>query len=135
MMTRYFHFIYFISLLTFLPACSGNYQQEASVDAKPQVASQDTAVEPAEETKPAEEAEKAASQDNSEVQKKLEFARSYLELAQKGVAGYSQTVAICRSVIKDYPGTEYECQAKEILAQVPEDLRSQFHITDEELEL
>ena len=48
---------------------------------------------------------------------------------------YSQMVVLCRDVIRQYPGTQYERQGRELLRQVPDDLRSQFNITDEELEL
>ena len=44
-------------------------------------------------------------------------------------------IAMSRCSIKDYPETQYERQARTLLGQVPDDLRSQFNITDEELEL
>jgi len=56
-------------------------------------------------------------------------------MAQKGLMGYNQAVVLCRDVIKTYPGTSYEREAREILRQIPEDQRSQFKITDEELGL
>jgi len=65
----------------------------------------------------------------------LTFAQNYLKMSQKGILSYSQAVVICRGVIKDYPETRYELEARTLLRQVPEDLRSQFNITDEELEL
>lgn len=77
----------------------------------------------------------AASGENSESQQKLMFAQNNLELAQKGVLGYSQTVALARGIIKDYPGTEYERKARDILRQVPEDQRDRYKLTDQELGL
>lgn len=127
------------SVVVFLFGCS--QEQKASTETKQQPTSQEVAVEPAEvikqtevQTEVNEVTEKAAtSQEDSTAKQKLEFASQYLKIAQKGMSGYSQIVAICRGVIKDYPGTDYERQAKELLRQVPEDQRSQFHLTDEEL--
>ena len=116
---------------------SADQQQEASENVTPELASQDVPVqetvnEQAAQTKEVSE-QALSSQENLEAEQKLVFARSYLSMAQKGIAGYGQTVAICRGIIKDYPGTQYEVQAKQILGLIPDDQRSQFKITDEEL--
>ncbi|MHC4771282.1 MAG: hypothetical protein ACYS8O_05715, partial [Planctomycetota bacterium] len=116
-----------------------------SVETKPELASEDiqvpeTVAEAAEETIKEEKIEdvseqQPSSQEIPDAQQKLMFAQNYLKMSQKGILSYSQAVAICRSIIKDYPETQYEQQARTLLGQVPDDLRSQFNITDEELEL
>ena len=68
-----------------------------------------------------------------EAEQKLTFARNNLKMAQKGILGYSQIVAICRGILSDYPDTPYVQQAQELLRQVPQNQRSQFNLTDEEL--
>ncbi|MHC4554080.1 MAG: tetratricopeptide repeat protein [Planctomycetota bacterium] len=100
----------------------------------------ETVAEAAEETIKEEKIEdvseqQPSSQEIPDAQQKLMFAQNYLKMSQKGILSYSQAVAICRSIIKDYPETQYERQARTLLGQVPDDLRSQFSITDEELEL
>ena len=75
------------------------------------------------------------SQKNNEAEQKLLFAENNLKMAQKGILSYSQFIVVCRGVIKDYPGTPYEQQARLFLQQVPEDQRSRFNITNEELGL
>jgi hypothetical protein len=69
-----------------------------------------------------------------EAQQKLMFAQHNFKMAQKGILGYSQVVALCRGVIQDYPDTEYAQQALDLLRQIPEDQRAQYNLTDEELE-
>ncbi|MHC4781791.1 MAG: tetratricopeptide repeat protein [Planctomycetota bacterium] len=136
-------FLTFVAI--FLFGCSAKQQQKESVETKPELASEDiqvpeTVAEPAEEKKKEEKIEdvseqQPSSQEIPDAQQKLMFAQNYLKMSQKGILSYSQAVAICRSIIKDYPETQYEQQARTLLGQVPDDLRSQFNITDEELEL
>ena len=71
----------------------------------------------------------------SEAEKKLTFARNNFKMAQQGILGYHQVVAICRSVMQDYPDTKYEQQAQELLRQIPDDQRGQYNLTNEELGL
>ena len=136
-------FLTFVAI--FLFGCSAKQQQKESVETKPELASEDiqvpeTVAEAAEETIKEEKIEdvsekQPSSQEIPDAQQKLVFAQNYLEMSQNGILSYSQAVAICRSIIKDYPETQYERQARTLLGQVPDDLRSQFSITDEELEL
>lgn len=67
--------------------------------------------------------------------KQLEFAEQYMETAKKGIIPYSQAVALCRDIIKNNPGTEYEAAARQLLAEVPQDQRSRYNITRQELGL
>lgn len=75
------------------------------------------------------------SEKEVKAQKQLEFAQSYMDMANKKKFPYDQSIAICRDVIKNNPGTEYETLAREILRQVPEDKRDRYNITNEELGL
>jgi hypothetical protein len=111
----------------FLFGCSGEKKQDLSVDTAPKESVKETAAEPPTQA--------AANEADSEAGQKLMFAKSNLDMAQKGILSYSQTVAICRGIIKDYPGTEYEQQARMLLREVPEDLRPQYNLSDEELGL
>ena len=71
----------------------------------------------------------------SEAENKLTFARNNLKMAQQGILCYHQVVAICRSVMRDYPGTDYVQQAQDILRQIPEGQHGQYKLTNEELGL
>jgi hypothetical protein len=133
-------YIFFLTFIViFLFGCSEEQQQKASVDTKSELSSEEVPIqeavnEKAEETKEVSEQE-LSSQENPEAKQKLAFAQNNLKMAQKGILSYSQVVVLCRDIIRQYPGTPYERQARTLLRQVPEDLRSQFNITDEELEL
>jgi len=70
---------------------------------------------------------------DAEAKQKMAFAQRYFDMAQKGLMVYNQTVVLCRDVIKNYPGTPYVQQARELLRKVPEDQRVKFNITDEEM--
>lgn len=107
-------------------------QQEEQVEETPAgVTEKPKQVEPSQEAS----SQETASQENSEAKRKIEFAQNNLKMAQKGILGYSQVVAICRDVIKQYPSTPYERQARVLLGQIPKDLHSKFNITDEEIGL
>ncbi len=125
-------FLCFTALIL-LPGCAAEQAQKTPMDT---TVSEPESLEQA-ELKQAEQSEvqDAEPVENLQAEQKLAFAQNRLSLAQKGIMGYSQTVVLCRDVIKQYPGTQYERQAKALLGQVPEDLRSQFNITDEELGL
>ena len=68
-------------------------------------------------------------------QKQLGFAGQYMEMARKRIMPYSQAVAICRDIIKNNPGSEYETAARRLLGEVPQDQRARYNITDQELGL
>ena len=124
---KYLHIIFLSFVVIFLFGCSGEKKQALSVDTAPK--------ESVKEITAGQPTQAAANQADSEVGQKLMFAKSNLDMAQKGILSYSQTVAICRGIIKDYPGTEYEQQARMLLREVPEDLRPQYNLSDEELGL
>ena len=125
------------SVLMLLGGCNEEHTQKAPTDK-----TADELLQQAEPEQHEHPVEHPATQDtlsekdeNTEAEQKMAFARSRFSMAQKGLMGYSQTVVLCRDVIKNYPGTSYERQAQMLLRQVPEEQRSQFNITDKELGL
>ncbi|MHC4883202.1 MAG: hypothetical protein ACYTCV_11495 [Planctomycetota bacterium] len=123
-LTKRIHILFLSFGIVFLVGCSGE-QKKASMDTAADVPAQEAAVKPAEPVKAPPVPEPASSDINE----------ANMKMAQRGILSYSQAVAICRGVIKDYPNTEYEQQARKLLREVPEDLRSQYNLSDEELGL
>jgi hypothetical protein len=69
-------------------------------------------------------------------EKKVGAARDlFMKLGAKPGLTYTQGVRICREVMKEYPGSPYADQARDLLRQVPENQRARYKITDEELGL
>lgn len=48
---------------------------------------------------------------------------------------YRVMVDACRLIIQKYPGSEWAWKAKRMLADIPEDYRKRYHITEEEMDL
>jgi hypothetical protein len=48
---------------------------------------------------------------------------------------YKTMVDACRLIIQKYPGSEWAWKAKRMLADIPEDYRERYHITEEEMDL
>jgi hypothetical protein len=65
--------------------------------------------------------------------KDLEYAEFYINAARKKFQTYKQGVDMCREIIRKYPGTKYEHEARLLLRRVPEDKRGTYNIMDEEL--
>ncbi len=59
----------------------------------------------------------------------------FMEAPRRGVYSYKRGVDMCRAIIRDYPGTEYAHEARQMLRQVPERHRSRYNITDEDMGL
>jgi len=133
-LTKRIHILVLSFGIVFLVGCSGEHKQATSADTAADVPAQEAAVKQAEPAK-AVPAPESAPSENNEAKQKLVFAQNNMKMAQRGILNYSQAVAICRGVIKDYPNTEYEQQARTLLREVPEDLRSQYNLSDEELGL
>jgi len=131
--TQCFHIIFLSFGVVFLFGCSGE-QKKVSADTVAEISVRETTVKqenPAETTA----APESSSPENAEAKQKLVFAWSNMKMAKRGILNFSQAVVICRGIIKDYPDTEYEQQARQLLREVPEDLRPQYNLTDEELGL
>jgi hypothetical protein len=59
----------------------------------------------------------------------------YMNIGKKPGLTYTQGVKLCREIMKDYAGSEYADQARDLLRKVPENQRTRYGITDEELGL
>jgi len=72
-----------------------------------------------------------------QAEKLLENAKAFLKIGNVMVQShtYRKPIDMCRRVIRDYPGTKYEDQAREILRRVPERFHKRYGLTDEELGL
>ena len=57
------------------------------------------------------------------------------KIAKKPMMSYQRMVNYCRQILELYPNTSYAPKARELLRKVPEDKRSRYHITNEEMGL
>ena len=67
--------------------------------------------------------------------KLLEYAKMYVKAGRKPVLTSKRAVDICRQIIRDYPNTKYEREARRLLKKVPEYERKRYKITDKEMGL
>jgi len=74
-------------------------------------------------------------EEDVEAQRLLEWAIQSRKMGRLPAISYKQTVDTCRQIIKQFPDTEYEFKAKRILADIPEQYRSRYNITEEEIDL
>lgn len=71
-----------------------------------------------------------------QAEKLLTYTRDlFMKAGARRVTTYKRGVELCRQIIHDYSGTVYEAEARQLLRQVPENQRSQYNITNEELGL
>jgi hypothetical protein len=71
-----------------------------------------------------------------QAEKEMVYARDlFMELGRKRGMTYTNGVKLCREIIRKYPGTQYEQDARVLLRQVPENQRAQYQITNSELGL
>ena len=70
-----------------------------------------------------------------EAERLLEWAIQTRKMGRLPAISYKQTIDTCRQIIKQFPGTEYEFKAKRILADIPEQYRSRYNVTEEEIDL
>lgn len=71
-----------------------------------------------------------------QAEKELSYARDlFMELAQKRGLTYTRGVELCREIIRKYPNTRYEQEARLLLRQVPENQRARYQLTNQELGL
>ncbi len=73
--------------------------------------------------------------EEAEAQRLLEWAIQSRKMGRLPAISYKQTIDACRQIIKQFPDTEYEFKAKRILADIPEQYRSRYNITEEEIDL
>ena len=68
-------------------------------------------------------------------EKLIENARAFIKISNVMVQGrsYKKPVDLCRQIIKNYPDTKYEDQARILMRSVPKRYRKRYNMTDEEL--
>lgn len=71
--------------------------------------------------------------DSIQAEKLLNAAIPGRTMARMSV-GYNLTVQNCKQIIRDFPGTVYAFQAKQILASIPERFRERYHLTEQLLD-
>ncbi|RKY07156.1 MAG: hypothetical protein DRP66_07340 [Planctomycetota bacterium] len=67
--------------------------------------------------------------------KLLEYAKMFISAGRKPVLTSKKGIDTCRQIIRDYPNTKYEQEARMLLRRVPEYERKRYNITDEEMGL
>lgn len=70
-----------------------------------------------------------------EAERLLEWAIQTRKMGRLPAVSYKQTIDVCRQIIERFPDTEYEFKAKRIIADIPEQYRSRYNITQEEIDL
>ncbi len=87
----------------------------------------------AEQSKP--KFKELSEEEQVEAEKLFEMAVMERKMGRLPALGYNRMVEYCRQIIRRFPGSEYEFKAKRILADIPEQYRSQYKITAEEIDL
>ena len=70
-----------------------------------------------------------------EAQKLFEMALTSRKIGRLPVLTYGNMVNYCREIIQRFPGSEYDFKARRMLADIPEEYRSQYKITTDEIDL
>ena len=118
-------------------ADSNSVAAPAPAETKPAPVVQNPAPQPVQEARQPENQYKELSEEDAiQAERKLAYARDlFMKLGRKPGLNYTRGVALCREIIRDYPGSEYAQQARELLREIPENQRARYKITDEELGL
>jgi hypothetical protein len=87
------------------------------------------------QAQPAQQFRELTEVEEVEAQRLLEWAIQTRKMGRLPAISYKQTIDTCRQIIKQFPGTEYEFKAKRILADIPEQYRSRYNVTEEEIDL
>ncbi len=87
------------------------------------------------QAQPTQQFRQLTEEEEAEAQRLLEWAIQSRKMGRLPAISYKQTVDTCRQIIKQFPDTEYEFKAKRILADIPEQYRSRYNITEEEIDL
>ena len=67
--------------------------------------------------------------------KLLEYAKMFVSAGRKPVLTSKRGIETCRQIIREYPNTKYEQEARLLLRRVPEYERKRYNITDKEMGL
>ena len=137
----------------FLPSCQKSPHQpektfydvakedDARLRAEPTLKDTTKPLTPAQqnETQPVAEVKlkfKELSEDEQVAAEQLfEMAITERKMGRLPVITYGQTVNYCRQIIQRFPGSEFDFKARRMLADIPEQYRSQYKITPEEIDL
>jgi hypothetical protein len=77
-----------------------------------------------------------SEEDKIQAERLVTYAEDlFMKTGAKHVTTYKRGIELCRQVMKDYPGSEYADKARQLLRKVPENQRSLYEITDQELGL
>jgi hypothetical protein len=77
-----------------------------------------------------------SEEDKIQAERLVTYAEDlFMKTGAKHVTTYKRGIELCRQVMKEYPGSEYADKARQLLRQVPENQRSKYGITDQELGL
>jgi hypothetical protein len=90
----------------------------------------------AEQPRPQNQYKELSEEDKIQAEKLINYTEDlFMKAAGRHVGTYKRGVELCRQVMKDYPGSEYADRARQLLRQVPENQRTRYGITDQELGL
>jgi hypothetical protein len=63
----------------------------------------------------------------------FEMALAQRKMGRLPGMGYGRMVDYCRQIIEKYPGSEFDYKSRRMLADIPENERERYHITEQEL--
>ena len=99
----------------------------------PQPIASDRTAEPEEPPKP--QFEKLSTEEDIEAQRLWQWVLNQRKMGRLPIMGYKQMVDTCREIIRRWPKTEYAFLAKRALADLNEQQKKRYNITEEETDL
>ncbi|MCK4887823.1 MAG: hypothetical protein KAS96_10580 [Planctomycetes bacterium] len=69
-----------------------------------------------------------------EAERLFEMALTDRKIGRLPVTGYKLTVDNCRSIIRKFPGTEFDYKARRLLDDIPKRFIERYKLTDEEMD-
>jgi type IV secretory pathway VirB10-like protein len=76
-----------------------------------------------------------SQEEQVDAERLFEMALTSRKMGRLPVITYGQMVDYCRQIIQRFPGSEFDFKARRMLADIPEQYRSQYKITPEEIDL
>ncbi len=67
-----------------------------------------------------------------QAQKLFENALAQRKMGRLPIMNYKPMIDLCRQIIDQFPGSEYAAKARRMLADIPEEYRKRYGVTDEE---
>ncbi len=84
---------------------------------------------------PTQQFRELTEEEQVEAERLLEWAIQSRKMGRLPAISYKQTIDACRQIVENFPDTEYEFKAKRILADIPEQYRRRYNITEDEIDL